>query len=67
MVSMNERLAYCPKDHGAKRVLDMGTGTGIWAIEYGKEISANLPLPKNFWADHLQRTDILRQRSSAST
>ena len=26
----------CPKiNEGAKRVLDAGTGTGIWAIEYG--------------------------------
>ena len=24
----------CPKNNGAKRVLDLGTGTGIWAMEY---------------------------------
>lgn len=23
--------------NGAKRVLDAGTGTGIWAVEYGME------------------------------
>ncbi|EGU87371.1 hypothetical protein FOXB_02130 [Fusarium oxysporum f. sp. conglutinans Fo5176] len=27
-------LAVCPKVKGAKRVLDMGTGTGSWAIDY---------------------------------
>jgi methylase of polypeptide subunit release factors len=25
----------CPKKDGAKRVLDLGTGTGVWAIDYG--------------------------------
>lgn len=29
-------LAVCPKAKGANRVLDMGTGTGSWAIDYGK-------------------------------
>ncbi|RXG43129.1 hypothetical protein VDGE_09074 [Verticillium dahliae] len=28
------RLALCPKNNGAKRVLDMGTGTGVWAVDY---------------------------------
>ncbi|KAI1043840.1 hypothetical protein LB505_010712 [Fusarium chuoi] len=27
-------LAVCPKAKGASRVLDMGTGTGSWAIDY---------------------------------
>ncbi|RKL32857.1 hypothetical protein BFJ72_g10357 [Fusarium proliferatum] len=27
-------LALCPKAKGANRVLDMGTGTGSWAIDY---------------------------------
>lgn len=30
-------LCCCPKKHGAKRVLDLGTGTGIWAMEYADE------------------------------
>ncbi|CAK7274960.1 hypothetical protein SEPCBS57363_006432 [Sporothrix epigloea] len=30
-------LCCCPKSAGAKRVLDLGTGTGIWAIEYADE------------------------------
>lgn len=29
------KLCQCPKDKGASRVLDVGTGTGIWAIDYG--------------------------------
>ncbi|OAA63548.1 TAM domain methyltransferase [Niveomyces insectorum RCEF 264] len=30
-------LCCCPKAAGAKRVLDLGTGTGIWAMEYADE------------------------------
>ncbi|GKT61233.1 methyltransferase domain-containing protein [Colletotrichum tofieldiae] len=29
------QLALCPKKSGAKRVLDIGTGYGLWAIDYG--------------------------------
>ena len=33
---MHGELGLSPKAmNGAKRVLDVGTGTGIWAIEYG--------------------------------
>lgn len=33
---MRGELGLSPKAaEGAKRVLDVGTGTGIWAIEYG--------------------------------
>jgi len=35
-LTLGEKLCLCPKNEGAKRVLDVGTGTGIWAIEYGK-------------------------------
>jgi methylase of polypeptide subunit release factors len=35
LLTLKGELALCPKAHGAKRVLDLGTGTGIWAIEYG--------------------------------
>ncbi|CAK7219015.1 hypothetical protein SBRCBS47491_003702 [Sporothrix bragantina] len=30
-------LCCCPKEAGAKRVLDLGTGTGIWSMEYADE------------------------------
>ncbi|KAF5018573.1 hypothetical protein F66182_9447 [Fusarium sp. NRRL 66182] len=32
--TLHGELAVCPKAHGAKRVPDMGTGTGLWAIDY---------------------------------
>lgn len=36
LLSLRGELGICPKAmEGAKRVLDAGTGTGIWAIEYG--------------------------------
>ncbi|CAK7268478.1 hypothetical protein SEPCBS57363_003112 [Sporothrix epigloea] len=35
MLTFEGRLCMCPKSEGARRVLDLGTGTGIWAIEYG--------------------------------
>lgn len=35
LLTLRGKLALCPKEHGAKRVLDAGTGTGIWAMEYG--------------------------------
>ena len=33
---MNEKLCLAPKNESAKRVLDIGTGTGVWAIDYGE-------------------------------
>jgi hypothetical protein len=35
-LSLNGRLHLAPLDKGMKRVLDIGTGTGIWAIEMGE-------------------------------
>ncbi|KAL0933766.1 uncharacterized protein CTRU02_210565 [Colletotrichum truncatum] len=34
-MALDEELALSPGHKTAKRVLDMGTGTGIWAIDYG--------------------------------
>jgi methylase of polypeptide subunit release factors len=35
LLTLRGALCLSPKERGAKRVLDIGTGTGIWAIEYG--------------------------------
>lgn len=38
LLSLRGELGLSPKAmDGAKRVLDVGTGTGVWAIEYGKK------------------------------
>ncbi|KAF9870458.1 hypothetical protein CkaCkLH20_12125 [Colletotrichum karsti] len=34
LVTWDGELCNSPKKDGAKRVLDVGTGTGIWALEY---------------------------------
>lgn len=36
LLTFDGNLALNPKCNEAKRVLDVGTGTGIWAINYGK-------------------------------
>ncbi|TVY16855.1 putative methyltransferase tdiE [Lachnellula arida] len=45
------KLISCPidKDFQVQRVLDVGTGTGIWAIDYGIDLSPSQPtfLPPN--------------------
>ncbi|TDZ31161.1 putative methyltransferase tdiE [Colletotrichum spinosum] len=37
LVTWDGVLCNCPKKKGAKRVLDIGTGTGIWSIDYAEE------------------------------
>ncbi|OHF03252.1 methyltransferase domain-containing protein [Colletotrichum orchidophilum] len=34
MLAWEGKYCICPKNEGARRVLDIGTGTGIWAIDY---------------------------------
>ncbi|KLU88257.1 hypothetical protein MAPG_07244 [Magnaporthiopsis poae ATCC 64411] len=33
-VTFDDRLCQCPKNDGARHVLDIGTGIGAWALEY---------------------------------
>lgn len=33
-LTIDGRFCLCPKNENASRVLDLGTGSGIWAIEY---------------------------------
>ncbi|KAK4197646.1 S-adenosyl-L-methionine-dependent methyltransferase [Triangularia verruculosa] len=33
-LTFDEEICLCPKKDGAKRVLDLGTGSGIWCIDY---------------------------------
>ena len=39
-LTYNGELFVCPaiKDKPAPRVLDCGTGTGIWAMDYGMQV-----------------------------
>ncbi|KAL3305946.1 methyltransferase domain-containing protein [Colletotrichum asianum] len=34
VLHLDGEFALCPKNKGAKRVLDLGTGTGIWCLDY---------------------------------
>src|ERR1700733_11224197 len=39
-LTLNGHLCLSPKSEGASRVLDMGTGTGIWALDYGESVAS---------------------------
>jgi ubiquinone/menaquinone biosynthesis C-methylase UbiE len=34
LLTLDDDLCLCPKKAGARRVLDVGSGTGTWAIDY---------------------------------
>ncbi|KAF6794941.1 methyltransferase domain-containing protein [Colletotrichum sojae] len=37
MLTWDGEICNCPKKEGAYRVLDVGTGTGVWALDYAEE------------------------------
>lgn len=39
---LNDRLFLAPIENGPIRVLDIGTGTGLWAIEFGASVDMRL-------------------------
>ncbi|OAX81512.1 hypothetical protein ACJ72_04145 [Emergomyces africanus] len=39
LVTFGGKMHFAPGAEHAQRVLDVGTGTGIWAIDYGKSLS----------------------------
>lgn len=48
---MDGELALCPKAHDAHTVLDMGTGTGQWAMDYGRSTGPHCRLSSCTYAD----------------
>jgi len=38
-MTFDAKLALCPIPQDVGRVLDVGTGTGIWAIDFGTALS----------------------------
>lgn len=37
-MTFDSKLALAPLGKNVQRVLDIGTGTGIWAIDFGEQI-----------------------------
>lgn len=65
-ITFNMKLFVSPGGGGSSthRVLDAGTGTGIWAVDYGIESTPPtiLRYPKARPLTHLQLMNILKQR-----
>ncbi len=54
LLTLEGELCLCPKAYGANRVLDIGTGTGIWSLDYaelhpGAEVSLRLSNQRSTW------------------
>ena len=41
-ITLDEKLHLAPIGSNPQNVLDIGTGTGIWAIEFGSYFSAHI-------------------------
>lgn len=44
---LRDRLHLAPIGKNPQRILDMGTGTGIWAIEMAEYATGNMPLNRS--------------------
>ncbi|KAM0334321.1 hypothetical protein ACHAQA_001345 [Verticillium albo-atrum] len=61
--TLDGKLALCPKESGANRVLDIGTGTGVWAMDYADQhpeaevigVDLNPMQPSFFQIDDLEK------------
>jgi hypothetical protein len=40
LMTFDSKLVLCPIGEQLNRVLDVGTGTGIWAIDFGETLSS---------------------------
>jgi ubiquinone/menaquinone biosynthesis C-methylase UbiE len=50
--------APIPKDQLLHRVLDVGTGTGIWAIDFGKNLLPTHCVANRHTADEYPQTQV---------
>lgn len=44
LLALSGELYVAPAMKDPKRILDLGTGTGIWAIDIGEYVSSSTPL-----------------------
>lgn len=52
VLTLHGKLHLAPLSKGIHNVLDIATGTGIWAIDFGKDLSS---LPAMYRSNFLQR------------
>jgi hypothetical protein len=59
LLTFGGKKCFAPNADTAKRVLDVGTGTGIWAVEFGTSSQSHLTITIT---DNLQPTNTLMPR-----